>query len=72
MARTMINGMMNDQGWDAMTMLDWEEGRTYQIAPGTKIRILPTDLPLAIEASLRTKGRQRTETQRFWQQCTSG
>jgi hypothetical protein len=65
MARTMINGMMNDEGWDAMTMLDWEEGRTYEIAPGTKVHILPADVPAAIEASLRTAGRQRTETQRF-------
>ena len=27
MARTLINGMMADEGWQAMTMLDWEEGR---------------------------------------------
>ena len=27
MARTMINAMMRDEGWQAMTMLDWEEGR---------------------------------------------
>ena len=65
MARTMINAMMNDEGWQAMTMLDWEEGRTYEIAPGTIVRILPKDVPVAIEAALRTKGRQRTETQRF-------
>ena len=45
MARTLINGMMNDEGWQAMTMLDWEEGRTYEIAPGTKVRILPADVP---------------------------
>ena len=30
MARTLINGMMNDEGWQAMTMLDWEEGRAYR------------------------------------------
>ena len=65
MARTMINAMMNDQGWQAMTMLDWEEGRTYDIAPGMTVRILPRDVPLAIEAALRTDGPKRTETQRF-------
>ncbi len=65
MARTMINAMMKDEGWQAMTMLDWEEGRTYEIAPGTIVRILPTDVPVAIEASLRKNGRKRTETQRF-------
>ncbi len=65
MARTMINAMMKDDGWQAMTMLDWEEGRTYEIAPGTIVRILPTDVPVAIEASLRKNGRKRTETQRF-------
>ena len=42
MARTMVNAMMNDEGWQAMTMLDWEEGRTYEIAPGVTVRILPS------------------------------
>ena len=65
MARTMINAMMKDDGWQAMTMLDWEEGRTYEIAPGTIVRILPTDVSVALEASLRKNGRRRTETQRF-------
>ena len=65
MARTMINGMMNDEGWQAMTMLDWEEGRTYEIAPGTTVRIFPRDVPVAIEAALEVNGRKRTETQRF-------
>ena len=53
MARTLVNGMMDDEGWQAMTMLDWEEGRDYEIAPGTKVRILPRDVPVAIEAALR-------------------
>ena len=65
MARTLVNGMMDDEGWQAMTMLDWEEGRTYEIAPGTKVHILPRDVPVAIEAALRTNGPKRTETQRF-------
>lgn len=46
MARTIVNAMLNDEGWDAMTMLDWAEGCTYEIAPGTKVRILhPRSLP---------------------------
>ena len=65
MARTLVNDMMGDEGWEAMTMLDWEEGRDYEIAPGTKVRILPRDVPVAIEAALHAKGSQRTETQRF-------
>jgi hypothetical protein len=65
MARTMITAMMKDEGWQAMTMLDWEEGRTYEIAPGTTVRILPKDVPVAIEAAIRANGSQRTETQRF-------
>jgi len=65
MARTMINSLINAEGWQAMTMLDWEEGRTYEIAPGVTVRILPQDVPVAIEAALRVNGRKRTETQRF-------
>ena len=61
MARTLINAMINDEGWQALTMLDWEEGRNYEIAPGTRVRILPREVPEALEASLRTKGRQRTD-----------
>jgi len=65
MARTLVNRILDDEGWQAMTMLDWEEGRTYEIAPGTTVRILPKDVPVALEAALRKNGRQRTETQRF-------
>jgi hypothetical protein len=65
MARTIINGMLNDEGWDAMSMLDWEEGRIYEVASGAKVRILPSDVGPALEASLKTDGPRRTETQRF-------
>jgi hypothetical protein len=65
MARTMINGLINDDSWQAMTMLDWEEGRVYEVAPGTTVRILPRDVPVALEAALRVNGSKRTETQRF-------
>ena len=65
MARTLVSGMINDEGWQAMTMLDWEEGRSYEIAPGMRVRILPRDVPAAIEAALRSNGPTRTETQRF-------
>jgi hypothetical protein len=65
MARTIINGMMRDEGWDAMTMLDWQEGRIYEISPGQMVRILPTDVVPALEAALQTTGPKRTETQRF-------
>ena len=57
MARTMINAMMSDDGWQAMTMLDWEEGRTYEIAPGMTVRILPRDVPVALEAACEQTGR---------------
>ena len=29
MARTLTNAMMTDEGWQAVTMLDFVEGRTY-------------------------------------------
>jgi hypothetical protein len=60
--------------------LEWkQEGRIYEIAPGVKARILPTDVAPALEAALQTDGPKRT-TQRFigdfeslkaWQQCPS-
>ena len=65
MARTIINGMLKDEGWDAMSMLDWAEGRVYEIAPGTKVRILPSEVEPALQAALQTNGPKRTETQRF-------
>jgi len=65
MARTLINGMMADEGWQAMTMLDWEEGRDFEVSPGTRVHIFPRDVPVAIAASLRADGPKRTETQRF-------
>ena len=65
MARTIIGVMLKDEGWDAMSMLDWEEGRIYEIAPGTKVRILPADVAPALQAALRADGPRRTETQRF-------
>ena len=65
MARTIVNGMLNDEGWDAMAMLDWEEGRIYEIRPGMTVRILPTEVAPALEAALQTTGPKRTETQRF-------
>ena len=36
MARTLINGMINDEGWQAMTMLDWEEGRDLRGRAGNE------------------------------------
>ena len=64
MARTLSNAMLKDEGWQAMTMLDWAEGRDYEITQG-RVRILPKDIPVAIAASLRVDGPKRTETQRF-------
>jgi len=48
-----------------MTMLDWAEGRDYESSQGTRVHILPRDVPVAIKASLRANGPKRTETQRF-------
>jgi hypothetical protein len=62
-ARTMINSLLEDEGWDAMTMLDWEEGRSYEISSGKSVVIRPADVPPALEASI--SNGQRTEEQRF-------
>jgi hypothetical protein len=82
MARTLVNGVMADEGWQAMTMLDWEEGRDYELAPGKRVHIVPVDVPVAIDASLRADGPKRTgenstiESKQFfesleaWQRCS--
>ena len=51
-----VGSSLADEGWDAMTMLDWQEGRTYEIAPGTKLRILPAD---SLEVFTRRQSRAR-------------
>jgi hypothetical protein len=62
-ARTMMNSVLDDEGWEAMTMLDWEEGRSYEIPSGKSVVIRPADVPTALEASI--SNGQRTEEQRF-------
>ena len=63
--RALINAMVTDEGWDAMTMLDFPEGRTYEIAPDTKVLVRPSDVVMALKEAVSDGGAQRTETQRF-------
>src|SRR5215216_2218574 len=44
-ARSIVDAMLKDEGWQAMTMLDWREGRLYEISPKKRVRIQPTDVP---------------------------
>jgi hypothetical protein len=48
-----------------MTMLDFPEGRIYEIAPDTKVLIRPPDVELALKNAMSEKAPPRTETQRF-------
>ena len=41
MARTIVALMLKDEGWDAMSMLDWRRAASTRLA-GVKVRILPT------------------------------
>lgn len=44
LARDLVMEMVQDDGWQAMTMLDWEDrAREYEIAPGQKVRISAAD-----------------------------
>jgi hypothetical protein len=45
--RALVKVMLSDPAWDAMTMLDFSEGRTYEIAPAKKVLIRPSDVVLA-------------------------
>ena len=47
-------------------MLDWREGRLYEISPKKNARIRPKDVPVALRASLTPDERnRRTNTQIF-------
>jgi hypothetical protein len=63
--RTMNNAMLNDEGWQAMTMLDFPEGRMFEIAPDTKVLIRPLEVEVALKNALAESTAPRTETQRF-------
>jgi hypothetical protein len=63
--RALVKAVLTDEGWDAMTMLDFSEGRTYEIAPDTKVLIRPSDVVLALKNAISEGAPQRTETQRF-------
>ena len=63
--RALIKTMITDPGWDAMTMLDFPEGRIYEIAPDTKMLIRPSDVELALKDAISETAPPRTETQRF-------
>ena len=62
--RALVKAMLTDEGWDAMTMLDFAEGRTYEIGPDTKVLIRPADVLLTLKNATSERA-ERTETQRF-------
>jgi hypothetical protein len=50
LAREMVNKMLDDEGWDAMLMLDWEDrGREFEIKEGQKEVIKASDVYKALE-----------------------
>ena len=61
----MVKVMLTDPAWDAMTMLDFPEGRTYAITPETKVLIRPSDVEMALKNATSEKAPSRTETQQF-------
>ena len=48
-----VHGYVEAYGSDAGAV-----SATYEIAPDVKVRILPQDVPVAIEAALRANGRK--------------
>lgn len=49
LARTIVSGMMADEGWRAMEMMDWDdEGRTYNVN-GRKVKINANAVYTALE-----------------------
>ena len=64
LAREMVNKMIDDRGWKAMLMLDWQEGRTFEFAEGHKPeRILPRDVLAAMTKVAET--REPSEKERY-------
>jgi len=55
LAREMVNKMLDDEGWDAMLMLDWEDqGREFEIKKEVKEVIKREDIDKALAAEGRT------------------
>jgi len=64
LAREMVNKMVEDRGWEAMLMLDWQEGRTFELAKGRKPeRILPRDVVAALTNA--AEAREPSEKERY-------
>jgi hypothetical protein len=62
LARDLVTEMIEDEGWQAMTMLDWEDGgREYEVAPGRKVRISAAD----VYRALAPENQQATDTDVF-------
>ena len=62
LAREMVNKMVEDRGWMAMLMLDWQEGRTFEFAKGRKPeRILPQDVLAALTKVAETRALSEKE-----------
>src|SRR5205085_8563079 len=56
LAREMINKMVEDDGWQAMEMLDWEEiGTEFEIKKGQKARISANDVYSALDINKKEK-----------------
>ena len=56
LAREMTNKMVEDEGWQAVEMLDWEEtGSQFEIEKGQKAAIKASDVSSALDTSKKEK-----------------
>jgi hypothetical protein len=65
-SRNIVDALLKDEAWDAMLMLDWSEGRIYELPSKRKVKITPEQVPVALRAAIcPAPGTTRTEAQRF-------
>ena len=60
-ARSMVDAMLKDEGWEAMTMLDWPGGRRYELPSKQRVVIYPHEIPAALWASISSSSQRHLD-----------
>ena len=51
-SRAAVDALLKDEAWDAMLMLDWTEGRIYELPSKRRVKIVPSEVPVALRRAI--------------------